>query len=412
MQLRRLYILIFALILIAAVTTGIYQAVNWTNSAEPVAVLENVRDVAPATVAGQPDLAVDSSGLYIGRPGEWVAIPIPPEVIPSAVAVDRRPTEDGELQEWIYLGAANELAIYRTGDRGANWLRVPLAAEFIGGVTDLAVDPVQRLLYVGTDTAGVFRLRDVGSSMIIGGQLLLDAPVRQVAVDANGSGLAFARTDWTLYRAENFGLRWSTVENLHSSPTAIAIAGSPATVYVGTVDRGVLKRSDGLTWAAANDGLGVVPGSRLHVDSLAVDPLQPQVLYVATSFLYGSTEVHHTPSRIAVSTDGALAWAPLEEAPAPVAELLPVGGQTGALYVLTTASRTPAPVGEAEAIAATAPAPTAMSNFASALLAWLVAGLAAVALVFAVVSDLRSCRPAPADAQAELEPQTVRIDQG
>ena len=283
MQLRHLYIWIVSLILIGALAAGVYQSVNWANAAEPVALLENVRDVAPATVAGQPDLAVDSSGLYIGRPGQWLAIPIPPEVIPSAVAVDRRLTEGGEWQEWIYLGAANELAVYRTGDRGANWLRVPLGDEFIGGVTDLAVDPVQRLLYVGTDTAGLFRLRDVGSSLIIGGQLLLDEPVRQVAVDANGSGLAFARTDWTLYRAENFGLRWSAVENLHSSPTAVAIAGDPAIIYVGTVDRGVLKSSDGLSWVAANDGLGGVPGSRLHVDTLAVDPLQPQVLYVERS---------------------------------------------------------------------------------------------------------------------------------
>jgi hypothetical protein len=373
-----------------------------------------VRDVAPATIAGHPDLVVDSSGLYVGQPGSWLALPIPPDVIPSAVAVDRRST-DGELQEWIYLGAANKLAVYRTGDRGRTWLPVPLSYEYIGGVTDLAIDPVQRLLYVGTDTAGLFRLRDVGSSLIIGGQLLLDDPVRQVAVDATGSGMALARTDWTLYRAENFGLRWSAVENLHSSPTAIVIAGNPATAYVGTVDRGVLKSGDGRTWTMANAGLGAVPGSRLHVDSLAVDPFQPEVLYVATSFLYGTTEVHQTPSRVAISTDAALAWTPLDDTPladASVAEILPVGGQTGALYVLTTASRTPAPAGAAEAIVATAPAPAVATGIANGLLAWVVAGLAAVALGFALVSDLRSRRPVPANPQTALEPHPVRTDQG
>ena len=70
-----------------------------------------------------------------------------------------------------------------------NWLRVPLTSDYIGGVTAIAVDSVQRLVYVGTDTAGLFRLRDVGSSMLVSGQLLLDEPVIEVVADSAGSGL-------------------------------------------------------------------------------------------------------------------------------------------------------------------------------------------------------------------------------
>ncbi len=63
--------------------------------------------------------------------------------------------------------------------------------------------------------------------MILNSQLLLDEPVRQVVADsyevATGN---FARTDFALYRAENYGLTWLTVDNLLSSPTALAVANT------------------------------------------------------------------------------------------------------------------------------------------------------------------------------------------
>jgi hypothetical protein len=318
----------------------------------------------------------------------------PADVIVGAVAMDKSNADA------VYIGAAHELAIYRSLDRGQTWLRVPLTADYIGGVTDLAVDSAQRLVYVGTDTAGLFRLRDVGSSLVNSGQLLLDEPVVEVVTDNTGQGLAFARTAWNLYRAESFGLTWAVVENLQSTPTAIAIADTtPATIYVGTTDRGVLKSLDGLDWTLANAGLGLVPGSRLSVNDVVVDPAQPEVLYVATSYLYGTSELHSTPSSVAMSTDDALAWTPVEGAlDAAVAELLPVAGQTGAVYALTSQSRSPmalgsAPVAAVESALAEgiATQPVAAVSFTT-ILAWVIAGLAALALVFAIVNDVRSRR--------------------
>lgn len=410
MQSRHIVMLVAALLLIAALIAGLNQTGRMGRMNETVAVLENIRDYIPATRPEGPDYAVDASGLYVGRPGRWLRIPTPDEVIVSAVAVDMRAEQENPSAqtEWIYIGAANQPAVYRSGDRGRHWLRVLLSDQTIGGVTDLAFDPVQRILLAGTDTAGLFRLRDVGSSMVTGGQLLLHDPVRQVVMDAHGSGLAFARTDWTLYRAEHYGLSWFVVEDLHSSPTALALTGDPATVYVGTVDRGLLKSQDGLTWTTANAGLGIVPGSRLHVDTLAADPLQPAVLYLAGSFLYGTSEVHHTPSRIALSRDGAMAWETLGETPALVAELLPVSGRTGQVYALTATSRTPLPIGDTPVIAV-APTPAPQSR-TTGLPAWIVAGLAGVALAFSILSDLRSRRPVPVAPEAALETQPVRND--
>jgi photosystem II stability/assembly factor-like uncharacterized protein len=393
MNTRKIAIVTLTIVLIISVFTGAVSALS--SKAAPVvrAQLANVRDYT--AVASQADsYAVDGGVLFKGQPGAWTQIHTPEQVIVSAVAVD---STDPSM---VYIGAANEMAIYRTLDNGDSWLRVPLADGYVGGVTDLAVDGAQRLIYVGTDTAGLFRLRDVGSSVILNGHLLLDAPVLEVAADSTGKGMAFARTEWNLYRAENYGLAWVTVTNLQSAPTALAIADTnPAQVYVGTADRGLLVSNDGIDWTTANQGLNFVPGSRLMVNDLAIDPTQPEVMYVATSYLYGTSELHESPAGVAVSTDGAQAWSLINEAAQlSVAELLPVPGVTGGVYALTTDSRTPLALGNApivtEVAVANAPVAQSATYSLTSILAWVIAGLAALALVFAVAMDLRGRRPA------------------
>jgi len=403
MNARKLVIVALTIVLLIAVFTGAVSALNGKNSPVVRAQLANVRDFT--AVASQPDsFAVDGGALFTGQPGAWTQISTPETVIVSSVAVD---STDPTV---VYIGAANEMAIYRTLDNGQSWLRIPLADGYVGGVTDIAVDGAQRIVYVGTDTAGLFRMRDVGSSVVLSGHLLLDAPVLEVVADNTGKGMAFARTEWNLYRAENFGLAWVAVNNLQSTATAVAIADTtPAKVYVGTMDRGLLVSNDGLEWTTANAGLNFVAGSRLMVNDLAIDSMQPEVMYVATSYLYGTSEMHESPAGVALSTDGAQAWLPINEAAnLAVAELLPVNGLTGGVYALTNESRTPLALGNAPIIseAAVASQPVAQPTSAtSTILAWVIAGMAALALVFAVANDLRSRRP---EVGTQLSPSPVR----
>jgi len=403
MNARKIAIVALTLVLIVAVFTGAVSALS--GSAAPVVrpQLANVRDYT--AVAATESYAVDGGVLFKGQPGAWTQITTPEDVIVSAVAVD---STDPNI---VYIGAANDMAIFRTLDNGRSWLRVPLTDEYVGGVTDVAVDSAQSIIYVGTDTAGLFRLRDVGSSIVLSGHLVLEAPVVEVAADNTGKGLAFARTEWALYRAENFGLAWSAVSNLQSAPTALAIANTePAQVYVGTMDRGLLVSNDGIEWTTANQGLNFVPGSRLMVNDLAIDPAQPEVMYVATSYLYGTNEVHASPAGVAVSTDSAQAWSPIHEAAnLNVAELLPVSGLTGGVYALTAESRTPTALGNAPIITevAVAAQPAAEPVSMTSILAWVVAGLAALALIFAVAMDLRSRRRV--EVEGPLSPSAVRI---
>jgi len=281
-------------LLLSAVYTSVVSAVSTALLSNTKPTLENVRDYAPAATAGAVTYAIDGGFLYAGQPNKWVQRPTPPEVVVGAVAVD--PSDPQK----VYIGAANALTLYWSTDGGQSWRRVPLTDQYVGGITDLAFNSAQRTLYVATDTAGIFRLRDVGTSLILSGQSYLDQPVLEVVSDQSGAGLAFARTEWHLYKAVNNGLQWLALDTLTSAPTALAITeGNPATVYVGTVDRGLLKSQDGYRWETVNAGFIQEAGSRLQIDALAVDPAQPTVLYVASSYLFGHTAVHQTAAGVA-----------------------------------------------------------------------------------------------------------------
>ncbi|MEI2422220.1 hypothetical protein V6O07_18210, partial [Arthrospira platensis SPKY2] len=72
-----------------------------------VTALENVRDYAPALGVDGVNYAVDGGDLYVGGPGAWLRVQTPQGVIINSVAMSSR---DSRL---VYIGAANELAIYQ-----------------------------------------------------------------------------------------------------------------------------------------------------------------------------------------------------------------------------------------------------------------------------------------------------------
>lgn len=378
-------------LLLSAVYTSVVNAVGNASFINTKPTLDNVRDYAPAATTDAVTYAVDGGYLYAGQPNQWVQRPTPANVVVGAVAVD--PTNPQK----VYIGAANELTLYWSIDGGQTWRRVPLTDQYIGGVTDLAFNGAQRTLYVATDTAGIFRLRDVGASMILSGQTYLDQPVLEVVSDQSGAGLAFARTEWHVYKAVNNGLQWLALDTLTSAPTALAITdGNPATVYVGTVDRGLLKSQDGYTWEMVNAGFLQEAGTRLQIDALAVDPAQPTVLYVASSYLFGHSEIHQTAAGVAMSSDGAAHWTTVVTRPeAPVVRLLPVSGMEGAVYALTNLSRTPQPLGNAPALTAATVATTVATvgqtvgaAWSVSLLGWLAATLTVVLLFGFLLREL------------------------
>jgi photosystem II stability/assembly factor-like uncharacterized protein len=409
MGLRRTLIILVTILLASAVFVSVVNALS-SNQEAPLVNLENVRDFAPATEIDGVNYAVDGGHLFVGEPGQWQRINTPNGVIVSAVATNRL------NPELVYIGAANELAIYRSANAGRNWVRIPMETEAIGGVTKIGVDAANQLVYVGTDTAGLFRLRDVGSSMTAAGHLIIGEPVEEIAAESSGSAMVFVRTQWNLYRAEEMGLRWVQVDTLPSPATAVVIAeGARPVAFVGTASSGVRMSHDGVNWSSVNSGLNYGPGSQLNVTALAVDPAQPDVLYAGTRLSFGSTVLVSTPMGVSMSTDGARVWEKLAEVDhVAVTDLMPIPGRTGAIYALTEMSRTPVALGDAPVFESVAVIDTEIATGAGidilSLLSWVLAGLAALGFLAIVWLDMTRRQRLAEKKAGTLVTEPVRND--
>lgn len=377
-------------LLLLTLVASVGAAAGSGRTGVPITGLENVRAYAAAAQVGGRSYAVDGGRLYGGLNGLWEPLPAPHGVIVNAVAVDRVDSDN------VYIGAANRHSVYVSRNGGTGWKEFSLDSMAIGGVTAVAFDAFNRLLYVGTVSDGVHRLRDIGAGpgqgLVASGHLLLEEPVLDIAVDSTGAGLAFVHTTEKLYRAEAYGLRWLVVEDLPGPPTAVAVSDvSPPRVYVGTAGGGVLVSGDGAAWRAVSQGLNDEDDGNLVINDLAVDPAQPGVLYAATGF--SDVEgLSGFSGMVAVSTDGGRQWASLARLEkAQVAELLPVTGHSGLVYALTTASRTPVAVGEEPPLVMQETDGLPGRGLRSpGLLAWILAGHASAALIILGVSEFRA----------------------
>lgn len=406
---RRAYSIILLVIMISAIYTAVVATSGVQAMSNYKAQLDNVRDYTPAwstgNTAAATAYAIDGGYLYAGTANQWRELQLPVDVIAGAVAVDPyNPTT-------LYVGAANEMALYLSRDSGESWQRILLDQQYIGGITDIAVGGAERTLYIATDTAGIFRMRDVASSMILSGHTMMHEPVLEVVADQLGAGLIFARTQWTVYQGVNNGQQWLPLDGLNTAPTALAVANThPAVAYIGTTDRGLLESTDGLNWNVVADILPTEAGNRLEISALAIDPIQPNVIYVAMSSLFGSTTVHESPLGVAMTVDQGQRWAMIADpTTAPVVELLPVAGTTGALFALTSQSRTPLALGAAaDLVATTAVAParsfitTAQPIWTLSFISWLVAASAAAALAWLMLQEWQQPMLATAQTQARM----------
>ncbi len=182
----------------------------------------------------------------------------------------------------------------------AGILATPLAAQVWrplgppgGDVRSLVADPHDpATLYLGTTDGHIFGSRDGGAHWKLLGRAgyRLDTVVAALLVDPRNSRVLFAAT-WTfdpragggVFRSDDGGRTWQAdglggreVRALAQSPS------DPDTLVAGALDGVYRSDNDGKTW----DRISPAGSQEIHdLDSVAIDPLDPRIIYVGTFHL-------------------------------------------------------------------------------------------------------------------------------
>lgn len=178
--------------------------------------------------------------------------------------------------------------LYATSDDGGHWqgLTAGLPRFFVSNA--LALSPAGTLLFSSDLSGGFYRSADRGASWALAGAGLVNAGVRAVAFGAPGT--LFASTGPGVARTRDDGATWSPVLQVPAYISALAVDRQhPETLYASTfnppgVDPTVVwKTTDGGdSWSPLPYPQPAAdPYAGIDVVDVAVDPTNPDVLYLA-----------------------------------------------------------------------------------------------------------------------------------
>lgn len=185
------------------------------------------------------------------------------------------------------FGPAN---VFRSTDGGASWsVSLPLLFDY---VSDLAIDPQAPETTYAATTGGVFKTTDGGNTWIAMNSGLTITNVSSLAINPIDSSIVYAGTrGGGVFKSINAGSSWTAVNTGLTGSWVRALEmdlQSPGTLYAGLEEhRAIFKTTNhGATWTPVNSGL---PAAHIgassfgwNIDSLAVDPVTPAIVYAAT----------------------------------------------------------------------------------------------------------------------------------
>jgi len=142
-------------------------------------------------------------------------------------------------------------------------------------------DPGSGTMLIGGTGGGILRSTDGGHSFNYANQGLTSLTIFSLLMDPSAPGILYAGTATGIHKSTNGGASWQNLAG--SSLGAVVLVMDPANhniLYAGSSPNGGVTKSmdGGVTWAPVNGGLGSPA-----VFALAIDPRNPQVLYVGTT---------------------------------------------------------------------------------------------------------------------------------
>lgn len=178
----------------------------------------------------------------------------------------------------VRVFAATSRGFFRSSDQGLTWLsstgfrRQALINEFV-------IDPEDPATLYAATTQGFYRSRNRGEVWNRVAKNMFPLSVSQVAIQ--GDRLYASVFNEGIFISSDGGTTWAPVREQPEDTLFTALAASPDTVFAGTIGAGhpggVYRSLDhGMSWEAARKGLAA-----LLVSAVAVDPSNPDVLFVA-----------------------------------------------------------------------------------------------------------------------------------
>ena len=220
-----------------------------------------------------------------------------PGTTQGVVGLTINPAAPSTLYAWTSSGD-----VLKSTDSAASW--TPVGG--VGGVNALVIDPQKTsTLYVAT-LHGIVKSMDGGATWHAANSGLTGDSVSSLAIDPITSATLYAATSSGLFKSTDAAGSWNSINSGFPSDASIQNVvldpTHPWTIYA--LGNAPFKSEDGGTsWAALN----TVPGTIFsgYAESLAIDPVSPNTIYVASMIDGGRAA---GTASIAKSTDGGQSW--------------------------------------------------------------------------------------------------------
>lgn len=131
------------------------------------------------------------------------------------------------------------------------------------------------------------------------------------AVAPSSSDVIYVATRRDLMITHDGGKTWGTLRNtLPSMANVLAVNPTDTlTLYAGVDGLGLFQSADGgQTWNRISNGLEISAGTRHVITAIAIDPLDPQRVAIATGVMLGTFNVEFVATGIYQSNDGGVTW--------------------------------------------------------------------------------------------------------
>jgi photosystem II stability/assembly factor-like uncharacterized protein len=188
----------------------------------------------------------------------------------------------------------------------------------VGPVYAIVIDPSNTdIMYTGSATSGIYKTTDAGTSWTAVNTGLLNTAVISMAISASNPQVLYAGTNYGaddgVYKSTDGGGNWTRmvtgIQETQRGIQAIAVDPTNSDVaYIAVFDGvgdspvGLYKTTDGgNNWNAAINGIGAIK----NFLAIAIDPNNPNIVYVGTSFAVATST---GPSTIYKSTDAGANW--------------------------------------------------------------------------------------------------------